>query len=216
MPQAGDPLAHGRDAPLEPRGDGGRGVAAGGQLAQAVDQAQELGDGGRLVHEIHAQAQPLDLVEGLLAVPRPRRHHEVGPQADERLEVRRQHVAHAGLSPGLGRVVAEIGDAHEGVLCADGEQDLGHARHQRDDAPGRGRKSDLVTRRVDDGQRLRDPGQQAERECEDSAERGHKERSVTPADLKVAISPSIFVAALARPMQSAEPVPSPRRILRSR
>ena len=44
----------------------------------------------------------------------------------------------------------------------------------------------------------------------------HGERSETPADLKVAISPRIFTAALARLMQSADPVPSPSLMSRSR
>jgi len=42
------------------------------------------------------------------------------------------------------------------------------------------------------------------------------DRSETPADLKVAISPRIRAAARARLMRSAAPVPSPRRIPRSR
>src|SRR5206468_2747171 len=195
----GHALPHRGNAPLETGSDGGGGGAAAGQLAQASDQPLQVRDRGRLIHEIDGKAQPLELVECLLAIAGACRHHDVGLEADERLEARREHVAHARLAPGLRRVVAEIGHADQGILGADGEEDLGDARHERDDTARRRRQGYRLPSLVHEGQRVREPGRQTSRQDEGAAERRHSERSVTPADLNVAISPRIFVAALMKP-----------------
>src|SRR4029453_612043 len=68
------------------------------------------------------------------------------------------------------------------------------------------------------GRRLRQ--QQGQGQCREQMAHhdapGGPPRSLTPADLKVAISRKTAQAARARPMQSAVPVPSPSRISRSR
>jgi len=211
---SGHPVPHGSDPSLEIVGHRPRALAVMGQLAQVRDQLQHVAhrDG---IDEVDGDAEAVELVEGLLAVSLPRRHHEIRLEGDERLEIRREHIAHVRLAPGLGRIIAEVRDPHEEVLGADGVEHLGRARDEGHDALGRRGQGEGPPDLVHD---LQAPGAHGKErhEGERGDERGHAERSVTPADLKVAISPRIFTAALARPMQRAAPVPSPRRIWRSR
>jgi len=107
------------------------------------------------------------------------------------------------------------------ILSADGEEDLGDARHERDDARGRSGQDQTPPGLVGGGQGQRHLRHQDQGQGERGEDAGHEEppasaRSVTPADLKVAISPRTARAARARLMQRAAPVPSPRRMPRSR
>src|SRR5262249_12227380 len=115
----------------------------------------------------------------------------------------------------LRRIVAEVRDAHEQILGGDGVQGLGDARVEGNDALRRRGQLDGAPDLVHDVQPPRARGNERE-EGQSGGEADHGERSVTPADWKVAISARISTAAVARPIQSAAPVPSPSRICRSR
>src|SRR4030095_6832820 len=118
-------------------------------------------------------------------------------------------------------VIEEVGPPHETALGADREQYLGRARHQRDDADRRPREIEPPPGLVGDGEcgrRLRQ--QQGQGQCREQMAHhdapGGSPRSLTPADLKVAISLKTAQAGRARPMASAVPGASPSRIERSR
>ena len=136
--QGRDALRDGPDARGQPRREpGGLGLVT-GQGAEAGDQVEDVVETG-WIDDVDGNLEAVELGEHRLAIARAGRDHQVRLEGHDRLEARRDHPAHARLLPGLGRVVAEVGDADEDVLRADREEDLGHAGDERDD-PARRRR----------------------------------------------------------------------------
>ena len=99
--------------------------------------------------------EPTELSERFLPVARIRRDDEIGPKRDDRLEAGRDHPAHAWLLLGRGRPVAEVGDADESILAAEGEDQLGRAGDERDDPSRSLMQRQRSPAHVGDGERRR-------------------------------------------------------------
>ena len=133
--ERGHPRRHVLDAAAEGTRQGQAGLGPARQLAQADDRGQHVLDRLR-GHLVHGDADAAELLERLLAVPRAGERDHVRPERHDRLQARRDHAPHPGLPPRLWREVAEVCHAHQPILGAESEQDLGDAGHEGDDARG--------------------------------------------------------------------------------
>ncbi len=192
------------------------------QGPDAGDQVHRLGDPVG-VDEIDGDAQPPELLHRLLTVALVGGEDEVGAQRHQRLQIGVHHAAHAGLAEHGRRVVAEVRAPHQPVLSAEGEDDLGDARHQRHDALRRKRQRDVAPEHVPHRER-RAHGATAISTSASDGEHATRRRRARSSDGAVDagrlerrhLGIDRPPAARARWTNSAAPVPSPRRRPRSR
>ncbi len=76
-------------------------------------------------------------------------HHQIRPLGDHRFDVGLDAVAQIGNGFGGGGIVAIAGPSYDGRIGADGKEQLGRGRNERDDSPSRRGEPDRVACIVD-------------------------------------------------------------------